>query len=510
MPRPLRRPWKIAITTTGLLLLLGTANAAAAPRFAAPGGTAPASSECKREAPCSLSNAAGEVPGTALRAGDEVMVLPGTYSAAAGDFGPFSILSFLRGIQVHGLAGEPRPLIDDGVGGVLQVAPEDVISDLEIESRARVAMFVEGGVIDGVVARNSADQSVACRQDGGVLRDSACLDSGVQGTAVEGIKSPLAPGSLKLRNVTAIATGQGSLGLRFAIVGGGQFAVDAKAVIAEGERKDIEAAAGGAGTNVTVALENSDFDSETVALGGGGTASITAPGSGANITEPPQLVGDGYHELPVSPTVDEGVLDPSSGATDIDGEARAIGTAPDIGADELSLSDPTDNSVSCAPSTVAIGEASTCTITVKDPVNDQSQPEGEASFMSDHNGDFTPASAKCELEGISPDEASCHVTYTPRASGKHLITGTYEGDNNHSTGSASTQLTVTAHPSATTVLCTPDHGPGGGSIDLHRLRQRPLPNQPDPARRRSPLRERPQRRLQPRHGEMQAARRRGR
>jgi hypothetical protein len=455
MLAPLRRPWKIAIAIASFLLLLGTANAAAAMRFAAPGGTAPASSECKREAPCSLFSAASDsASSSALQAGDEVVVLPGTYSVPAGDLGPFSTLSFLRGIQVHGLAGQPRPLIvvAGGTNRLLQISPEDVVSDLEVESGSRVAVFIVGGVVDEVIVRDSAGQSVACRQNGGVLRDSACLDSGFRGRALEG--NSVADGPLELRNVTAIATGQASLGLHFGAVGGGQLTVDAKAVIAEGGEKDIEAGAEGPGSNVTVDLENSDFDSREARVGNGGTASITAPGSGANIIEPPQLAVDGYHELPGSPTVDRGVVDAPSGTTDIDGEARTIGIAPDIGADELGR-DPIDVSLSCVPSAVEISEASTCTITVKDAINALSQPEGEVRFESDHNGDFTPASASCELEGISADEAGCHVTYTPTEGGEHLITAEYRGDDSHNSGSAPTQVTVAAHPSATTLLCAP-------------------------------------------------------
>jgi hypothetical protein len=438
------------------LLLSGTANAAAATRFAAPGGTAPASSECKRQEPCSLYSAASDsAPNSALQAGDEVVVLPGTYSVPAGDLGPSSTLAFLRGIQVHGLAGAPHPLIvvAGGTNRLLQINPEDVVSDLEVESGSRLALFIVGGVVDEVVVRDPANESVACRQNGGVLLDSACLDSGLRGRALEGNATP-AGVSLKLRNVTAIATGQDSLGLHFAAGGGDQLSVDAKAVIAEGERKDIEAIGGGAGSNVTVDLENSDFDSREVRVENGAAASITAPGSGANIIEPPQFAGDGYHELPGSPTVDRGVVDASSGTTDIDGEARTIGIAPDIGADELSR-DPVDSSLSCVPSAVEIREASTCTITVKDAIKALSQPEGEVHFESDHDGDFSPASASCELEGISADEASCHVTYTPTAAREHLITAIYQGDDNHISGSALTRVTVAPHLSATSLHCTP-------------------------------------------------------
>jgi hypothetical protein len=43
---------------------------------------------------------------------------------------------------------------------------------------------------------------------------------------------------------------------------------------------------------------------------------------------------DGYHQASSSPTIDAGISDPLNGSSDIDGQTRAFGAAPDIGADE--------------------------------------------------------------------------------------------------------------------------------------------------------------------------------
>jgi hypothetical protein len=45
--------------------------------------------------------------------------------------------------------------------------------------------------------------------------------------------------------------------------------------------------------------------------------------------------GGDLHEAPGSPTIDAGAGSPNAGATDVDGDQRKVGSAPDIGADEL-------------------------------------------------------------------------------------------------------------------------------------------------------------------------------
>jgi hypothetical protein len=57
---------------------------------------------------------------------------------------------------------------------------------------------------------------------------------------------------------------------------------------------------------------------------------------GGNLTVEPQLVdlGVDFHQLPGSPTIDAGQPSMLLGSTDLDGEQRVQGAAPDIGADE--------------------------------------------------------------------------------------------------------------------------------------------------------------------------------
>jgi hypothetical protein len=81
-------------------------------RFAAPNGTAPADSSCEFTNPCSIYTAASTaMPGTHPAAGDEIVLAPGAYSNP-GDLGPQGGIALTDGVNLHGAAGQPRPVID--------------------------------------------------------------------------------------------------------------------------------------------------------------------------------------------------------------------------------------------------------------------------------------------------------------------------------------------------------------------------------------------------------------
>jgi hypothetical protein len=140
-----------------------------------------------------------------------------------------------------------------------------------------------------------------------------------------------------LRNVTAIATGPNSLGIDvFAVNPGANETLVAKNVIADGVGTDIAAEAAD-GTSAAVAtMSTSDYDSRTQTPGAG-TATVTAPGTGTNLTAAPLFTDAGaglFHQAVGSPTIDTGAVTDLLGTLDIDGDARALGSYPDIGADE--------------------------------------------------------------------------------------------------------------------------------------------------------------------------------
>jgi FG-GAP-like repeat/Bacterial Ig-like domain (group 3) len=99
----------------------------------------------------------------------------------------------------------------------------------------------------------------------------------------------------------------------------------------------------------------------------------------------------------------------------------------------------TGTSVSCAPSTVRLGGATTCTATVTDTDIGESTPTGMVSFSSSGSGTFSPAT--CTLAG-SGDSAGCSVTCTLTARGTHTISASYAGDATHLGSSGSTTVRI--------------------------------------------------------------------
>jgi hypothetical protein len=316
------------------LLLLGAASASAATRFARPGGTG-AAPACTEAEPCSFFVAASESSPQPPPAGTEVVLLPGTYTGTSNDLGPGHTISLPEGVVLHGAAGKERPLIDNRTGGfsnaftALTVRPGDVVSDLEISSPSTFGIFITAGTVDSVVVRDDGSGNAACGIGGAaILRDSACLTNQSAASAVRG--SPETdPANPVLRNVTAISTGPNSVGFFFRY-DGTTGAVDAKNVIAQGTKKDVRAIGAGATGSATINLQNSDYATFEATSERDGAASVTAPGTDANITAPPLLAADHVHQLAGSLTIDKGVLDAQSGPTDVDEEERKAGIAPDM------------------------------------------------------------------------------------------------------------------------------------------------------------------------------------
>jgi hypothetical protein len=115
--------------------------------------------------------------------------------------------------------------------------------------------------------------------------------------------------------------------------------------------------------------------------------------------------------------------------------------------------DTTSSSVSCLPSTTAVGSLTTCTITVTDTSLPPSAPTGKANFTSNGSGTFT--GSPCTLTG-STSPTSCQVTYSPLSlgSGAQIINATYTGDLGHMGSTAKTTLTITGSPITTTLSST--------------------------------------------------------
>ena len=134
--------------------------------------------------------------------------------------------------------------------------------------------------------------------------------------------------------------------------------------------------------------------------------------------------------------------------------------------------DPTTTSISCAPSSVAVNEATTCTATVADISVNQAIPTGTVTFTVNGtcytNGVYWTCQipiSSCTLGNPSTTSASCSVTYTSAncpcyawqtSPGTYTITASYNGDMAHPDSSGSTSLNVTPlNTTRTSVTCNP-------------------------------------------------------
>jgi hypothetical protein len=312
MPRI--RSASLCLTTTTLIAVLATAvSASAAQRFASPTGTG----SCAQASPCSLAAAIGSA---GLH--DEIIVEPGTYTS--GEIGGGG-----DDLDIHGQAGLPRPVIDIAVTAgttALQLGSEDnlQLSDIDLEvtggSMASFAMDVRGtATIDDVIVSTAQGGAVAVTGGGaaGVIRDSVLQTANGSALAVFGA-------SMNVRNVTA--TGTRGLDVESQ---SGATTVDALNSIFEGQAADVYDNAITNPLNLTL-----DYDYYSAMVNNGAPPTLTI--GDHNIDALPTFAATGdYHETLDSPTVDAGTADALDGAVDPDGDARLLGAAPDIGADEF-------------------------------------------------------------------------------------------------------------------------------------------------------------------------------
>jgi hypothetical protein len=310
------------VLTAGALLLVA-APASAAVRYAEPNGDGPAAS-CPQSNPCSATDAVEDV---SVEDGDEVILLPGTYSLA-------SQLDVDDDIELRGSSDSPPPLLTAN-GKALDVTAAAHVHDLRAHSQTAEAFeaFVSEPVAERLILTSGTGD--ACRNPPvapGVLRDSVCFTPAAGHAAILVNIGGSGTEEYPLRNVTAIATGTSSSGISFTNAAL-NITVDARNVIADGTQTDVFASLNTGSLAMDFAYSN------YVTTNASGGASITQAGAANNQTAPYELAdlaGGDFHQLPGSPTIDAGTAEDSLlGELDFEGQARVDGLAPDIGADEF-------------------------------------------------------------------------------------------------------------------------------------------------------------------------------
>lgn len=325
---------RAALTTAVAILALLPAGAAAGVRFASPDGAG----DCSQLAPCSLATA---VSG-AMR-DDEVVVEAGEHRLT-GTLQPPVPMS------IHGTPGQPRPRIVGPPGGAaLDAAATLTLSDVTLESKDAgfTAMIVGPGStaerIEVIASAGTGTQALR-PGDGFVLRNSLLRSHGTDAVAL--FYQATETNRVTLRNVTAFASGTGSVALAiFATEPAPSATIDATNVIAEAQL-DASATAHPA-SSAAINFFSSNFSSGTGGVGGGGNQVL--PPRFANAA-----AGD-FRQAPGSPTIDAGLTDPVNGALDLDGNVRTAGAATDIGAYESSPGPPAGTPVDASAAGTIIG-----------------------------------------------------------------------------------------------------------------------------------------------------------
>ena len=307
-------------------------------------------------------------------AGDEIVILSGTYSMTD----PLSIGGV--GTLVHGEEGQPRPLLQtSGFTGVSMGTTSSILRDLTIEHTGGGRGLSTIGTAERVeVTSTSATADFGCHLSlAAVLRDSFCSTTAGAVPAVRVFQSGAFANTIRLRNVTAVSAG--SFGLNARAETGEDLTVDVRATVARGGGgTDVRAETDGmASTSATVNLDHSNYATTSVGTAG----SVTPAGTGTNQTGAPLFAnapaGD-FHQLAGSPTINQGAVDAFSGTTDIDREPRSQGLAADIGADEFDQIAPSI-SITAGP-----GEGETI---------------GSATASFEFMSDDLTASFSCEVDG---------------------------------------------------------------------------------------------------------------
>jgi hypothetical protein len=288
--------------------MLAPCTAAAATRYASPsGGLAP---DCSQLTPCSLENAIeGAAPG------DEVVVLPGTYTVA-------STIETETPLWIHGQEGPERPRIFAANQAVLKSFAPQRIGNLSLEAvnSGLGVLFVpaNGSVFERLEVWARGADALGLRIGNNFTLTDSVVWAGESPNSVGLFLQGTAPGAPQLRNDTIVGVGSESIGIALFITAPStSIAIKATNVIAIGDT-DASAQVGSEATGSTAAI---DFDHSNLDTSVGNVTSTNGQTAQPLFfpTNPLTL-----QEAPDSPTIDAGVNDPANGPLDLAGSPRAL------------------------------------------------------------------------------------------------------------------------------------------------------------------------------------------
>ena len=400
----------------GAALLLWAPAAGAVARFASPGGQG---TLCTEVAPCDVVTAVNKAAEK-----DDVTIEPGTY-------GPLSETLADSGhtLSIHGQAGASRPVIDSIGSGMILGGAGSRVSDVEIDVSApnNYGLYTYGYPtnIDRVIVHTLGAESETCEvYPGTTMTNSVCVADGPKSYALLMYSTSLTSATT-LRNDTLEALGgsggTGGWGAAAKASSGHAATLTLINTIAHGSKTDLLAEADATGV-ASITAEHSNYLTDE-AVNTGGTATVTAHGTGTNQTAAPVFANpalDDFQELAGSPTIGTGFGSPANGAVDLDGNPRQLGGATDIGAYQF-----------VPPPTCQMLTAKT--------------PSGQATTLQLQCTDIlgAPLSSYALLTGPTHGTAALNpgtgvLTYTPSAGYSGLDSLTFDATSSHGTGAAAT------------------------------------------------------------------------
>jgi hypothetical protein len=433
MSPSLLRRWIVrAVVLAGAVVVFSPGEAlASSTYYVAPTGSS--AQPCTQAVPCSFSYWFASVePG--LGSGD-VTILEGndgTYGSAGTPI--TSRIDVPGGATLEGDPTQARPVIysDANFAGIDVV--DGALTDVELHYSGTYQGLLEtGGVITRVIVDATATNGRTCGLgDGTTITDS--VFAGVEGAYGSGGGATL---DVTLRNDTiygstgALIINSSATAVQFTI---------SNTIIHSASGPDITAEQPSSGS-VAVTLDHSDYATTDAT----GSATITAPGTGTNLTAAPSFVNlaaDDFHEASGSPTIDAGTDNAANGPIDLDANPRQIGAHTDIGAFEFLIA-PTVNTTAATAVTETSATLNGSTnpnglVTTYDFQYGATASYGSATTATSAGAATTASSETAAITGLSPG-----TTYHYRLIATNAAGTTYGADETLTTAQA-TVATVQA------------------------------------------------------------------
>lgn len=309
-----------------MLAAVGTAHAAG-PYYAAPAGSGTA---CSEGTPCQLNQAV-------LSGGTNQTVLlePGTHTLT-------NYINVPAGWTVRPKVPGTRPVIlntsaADPTFSVSLGSADTTIQDIRIEATslasAAWALRLQPGTAKRMeIFTQGPSGAFAVLMEGGALTDSVVWARGASfpsGVTTSG------SGAL-LRNDTIVASGDpvGASGLfTNGSYAGANHVLTIQNSIVRGDNVSMNLS-GDPAHLVTANVTNSNYNPPAIGFADVTFNDLGGMQSTAPMFADPTVTGD-FRQVTGSTTINGGAAVPGLSATGLDGQARCLGTAPDIGADEF-------------------------------------------------------------------------------------------------------------------------------------------------------------------------------